>query len=109
MSYIYLALAIAAEVAATSLLKTTEEFSRLVPTTFLVVFYIISFYLMTLALRDLPLGVVYAVWSGLGIVLVACVGAFVYKEIPDLGSFIGMALIISGVIVMHLFSTTIKH
>jgi small multidrug resistance pump len=104
-----LALAIAAEVAATSLLKTTEEFSRLVPTTFLVVFYIISFYLMTLALRDLPLGVVYAVWSGLGIVLVACVGAFVYKEIPDLGSLIGMSLILSGVVVMHLFSTSVRH
>ena len=109
MSYIYLALAIAAEVAATSLLKTTEEFSRLVPTTFLVVFYIISFYLMTLALRDLPLGVVYAVWSGLGIVLVACVGAFVYKEIPDLGSLIGLSLILSGVVVMHLFSTSVRH
>ncbi len=109
MSYIYLALAIAAEVAATSLLKTTEELSRLVPTTFLVVFYIISFYLMTLALRDLPLGVVYAVWSGLGIVLVACVGAFVYKEIPDLGSLIGMSLILSGVVVMHLFSTSVRH
>jgi small multidrug resistance pump len=109
MSYFYLALAIAAEVAATSLLKTTEEFSRLVPTTFLVVFYIISFYLMTLALRDLPLGVVYAVWSGLGIVLVACVGAFVYKEIPDLGSLIGMSLILSGVVVMHLFSTSVRH
>ncbi len=109
MSYIYLALAIAAEVAATSLLKATEEFSRLVPTTFLVVFYIISFYLMTLALRDLPLGVVYAVWSGLGIVLVACVGAFVYKEIPDLGSLIGMSLILSGVVVMHLFSTSVRH
>jgi small multidrug resistance pump len=109
MSYIYLALAIAAEVAATSLLKTTEEFSRLVPTTFLVVFYIISFYLMTLALRDLPLGVVYAVWSGLGIVLVACVGVFVYKEIPDLGSLIGMSLILSGVVVMHLFSTSVRH
>ena len=109
MSYIYLALAIAAEVAATSLLKTTEEFSRLVPTTFLVVFYIISFYLMTLALRDLPLGVVYAVWSGLGIVLVACVGSFVYKEIPDLGSLIGMSLILSGVVVMHLFSTSVRH
>jgi len=64
---------------------------------------------MTLALRDLPLGVVYAVWSGLGIVLVAVVGAFVYKEIPDLASLIGMALIISGVVVMHLFSTSIKH
>ena len=109
MTYLYLALAIAAEVAGTSLLKATEEFTKLVPTAFLVIFYCISFWLMTLALRDLPLGVVYSVWSGLGIVLVAVVGAFVYKEIPDLASLIGMALIISGVVVMHLFSTSIKH
>jgi small multidrug resistance pump len=64
---------------------------------------------MTLALRELPLGVVYAVWSGLGIVLVAIAGAFVYKEVPDFASIIGMALIISGVIVMHLFSKSIQH
>jgi len=109
MSYFYLALAIAAEVAGTSLLKVTEEFTKIIPTTFLVIFYLISFWLMTLALRDLPLGVVYAVWSGLGIVLVAIIGAFVYKEMPDLASMIGMALIISGVIVMHLFSKSIQH
>ena len=109
MTYFYLALAIAAEVAGTSLLKATEEFTKLVPTTFLVIFYLISFWLMTLALRELPLGIVYAVWSGLGICLVAVVGAFVYKEMPDLASLIGMGLIISGVVVMHLFSTSIKH
>ena len=109
MSYFYLALAIAAEVAGTSLLKVTEEFTKLIPTTFLVIFYLISFWLMTLALRVLLLGVVYAVWSVLGIVLVAMIGAFVYKEVPDLVSMIGMALIISGVIVMHLFSKSIQH
>ena len=109
MTYFYLALAIAAEVAGTSLLKATEEFTKFVPTTFLVIFYLISFWLMTLALRELPLGVVYAVWSGLGICLVAVVGAFVYKEIPDLASLIGMALIILGVVVMHLFSKSIQH
>ncbi len=108
MSYFYLALAIAAEVAGTSLLKATEEFTKLVPTTFLIIFYAMSFWLMTLALRDLPLGVVYAVWSGLGIVLVAIIGALVYKEMPDLGSIIGMALIISGVVLMPLFSKTIQ-
>ena len=109
MVYFYLALAIVAEVAGTSLLKATEEFSKPIPTTFLVIFYFISLWLMTLALRELPLGVVYAVWSGLGIVLVAIIGAFVYKEVPDLASMIGMALIISGVVVMHLFSKTIQH
>ena len=109
MSYFYLALAIVAEVAGTSLLKVTEEFTKIIPTTFLVIFYLISFWLMTLALRELPLGVVYAVWSGLGIVLVAIIGAFVYKEVPDLASIIGMTLIISGIVVMHLFSKSIQH
>ena len=79
MTYVYLALAIAAEVAGTTLLKATEEFSKLVPTTFLIIFYLLSFWLMTLALRELPFGVAYAVWSGLGIVLVAFSGAIIYK------------------------------
>jgi small multidrug resistance pump len=109
MVYFYLALAIVAEVAGTSLLKATEEFTKLLPTTFLVIFYLISFWLMTLALRELPLGVVYAVWSGLGIVLVAIIGVFVYKEMPDLASILGMGLIISGVVVIHLFSKSIQH
>ena len=109
MVYFYLALAIVAEVAGTSLLKATEEFSKLIPTTFLIFFYVVSFWLMTLALRELPLGVVYAVWSGLGIVLVAIIGAFVYKEIPDLASILGMGLIISGVVVIHLLSKSIQH
>jgi small multidrug resistance pump len=109
MVYFYLALAIVTEVAGTSLLKATEEFSKLIPTTFLIFFYVVSFWLMTLALRELPLGVVYAVWSGLGIVLVAIIGAFVYKEIPDLASILGMGLIISGVVVIHLFSKSIQH
>ena len=109
MIYFYLALAIVAEVAGTSLLKATEEFTKLLPTTFLVIFYLISFWLMTLALRELPLGVVYAVWSGLGIVLVAIIGVYVYKEIPDLASILGMSLIISGVVVIHLFSKSIQH
>ncbi|HJP12406.1 MAG TPA: multidrug efflux SMR transporter [Gammaproteobacteria bacterium] len=109
MIYFYLALAIVAEVAGTSLLKATEEFTKLLPTTFLVIFYLISFWLMTLALRELPLGVVYAVWSGLGIVLVAIIGVFVYKEMPDLASILGMGLIISGVVVIHLFSKSIQH
>ena len=109
MSYFYLALAIAAEVAGTSLLKATEEFTKLVPTTFLVIFYLMSFWLMTLALRDLPLGVVYAVWSGLRNMFGCSYGAVIYKEMPDLGSIVGMALIISGVVVMHLFSKTIQN
>jgi small multidrug resistance pump len=66
-------------------------------------------WLLTLVLREMAVGIVYAIWSGMGIVLVTAVAAIYYKEIPDLAAIIGMVLIISGVVVMHLFSGSIKH
>lgn len=109
MSYLYLAIAIATEVVGTSALNATQEFSKLVPSVVVVVAYLISFYFMTLALRTIPLGVTYAIWSGLGVVLVAIAGVFLYKQIPDLAAIIGMGLIILGVAVIHLFSKTVSH
>lgn len=109
MSYIYLALAIIAEVAATSALKASEEFTRLVPSLIVIVGYGVAFYLLTLVLRVIPVGVTYAIWSGLGIVLVTVVGIFLYKQIPDLPAIIGMGLIISGVVVINVFSKTAGH
>ncbi len=109
MTYLYLAIAIIAEVAATSALKASEEFTRLVPSTIVVIGYGIAFYFMTLVLREIPIGITYAVWSGLGIVLVAVVGFLLYKQTPDIPAIIGMGLIISGVIVIHVFSKTISH
>jgi len=109
MAYIYLALAIIAEVAATSSLKASAEFTRLFPSIIVVVGYGTSFYFMTLVLRSIPIGITYAIWSGLGIVLVSVVGAIIYKEILDVAAVIGMGLIISGVVVIHIFSKTITH
>jgi small multidrug resistance pump len=109
MSYIYLALAVVAEVIGTSLLKSTDEFTKLTPTAVVVVCYIVAMWLLTLVLREMAVGIVYAIWSGLGIVLVAAVAAVYYKEIPDLAAIIGMVLIISGIVVMHLFSGSMQH
>jgi len=109
MAYFYLAIAIIAEVAATSALKASAEFTRLVPSLIVIVGYGIAFYCMTLVLRSIPVGVTYAVWAGLGIVLVTIVGAVLYKEIPDLPAVIGIGLIIAGVVVINVYSNTIGH
>ena len=109
MTYIYLAIAIIAEVAATSALKASEEFTKLVPSVVVVVGYGVAFYFLTLVLRVIPVGVTYAIWSGLGIVLVATAGFFLYKQTPDLPAIIGMFLIILGVVVINVFSKTISH
>jgi small multidrug resistance pump len=108
MAYVYLAIAIAAEVAATSALKAAEEFTRFVPSLIVVVGFAVAFYFMMLTLRTIPVGITYAVWSGLGIVLVAIIGSIVYKEIPDIPAMIGMGLIVAGVVVINVFSKTIS-
>ena len=109
MAYLYLAIAIVAEVIATSALKASAEFTRLWPSVVVVVGYSAAFYFMTLVLRTIPVGITYAIWSGVGIVLVAVVGALLYKQVPDLPAMIGMALIVAGVAVIHLFSNTVAH
>jgi len=109
MTYLYLAIAIIAEVAATSALKSSEEFTKLFPSLIVIVGYGVAFYFMTLVLRVIPIGITYAVWSGLGIVLVAIVGFFLYKQTPDIPAIVGMGLIVSGVIVINVFSKTISH
>ena len=109
MAYLYLAVAIITEVAATSALKASVEFTKLFPSLIVVLGYGASFYFMTLVLRTIPIGITYAVWSGLGIVLLAIAGAFLYKEIPDMPAMIGMGLIILGVVVIHVFSKTAGH
>lgn len=108
MAYLYLALAILAEVIATSALKASEEFTKLIPSVIVLVGYSVAFYLMTLVLRTIPIGITYAVWSGVGIVLIATVGAIFYKQIPDTPAILGMGLIVAGVVVIHLFSKTVS-
>jgi small multidrug resistance pump len=108
MAYLYLAIAIIAEVTATSALKASAEFTKLIPSTIVVVGYGLAFYFLTLVLRTIPIGITYAVWSGLGIVLVTIIGAILYKQIPDSAAIIGMGLIVLGVVVIHLFSKTVN-
>ena len=107
MAYIYLFLAIIAEVIGTTALKASEEFTKLLPSIVVVVGYGIAFYFLSLVLRTMPVGIAYAVWSGIGIVLIAVAGAVMFKQIPDVPAIIGMSLIIAGVVIMHLFSKTV--
>ena len=109
MPYVYLTIAIVAEVAATSALKASGEFTRLVPSLIVVIGYGVAFYFLTLVLRSIPVGITYAIWAGLGIVLVAIVSAILYRQIPDLPAILGMGLIVAGVVVINLFSKTISH
>ncbi len=109
MGYLYLAIAIIAEVIATSALKSSEQFSRLIPSTIVVVGYATAFYFLSLVLKTIPVGVAYAIWAGLGIVLVAIIGAVFFKQIPDTPAILGMLLIITGVVVINVFSNTISH
>src|ERR1700712_1143294 len=95
-AYVLLAVAIVAEVVATSALRASEGFSRLVPSIIVVIGYGISFYLLSLTLKSIPVGIVYAVWSGAGIVLITLVAALLFKQIPDLPAVLGMGLIVAG-------------
>lgn len=109
MAYIYLALAIIAEVIATSSLKASGEFTKVYPSLIVIIGYGSAFYLLTLVLRTVPVGITYAIWSGLGIILVSIAGIFIYKQVPDMPTVIGMALIVAGVVVINVFSNTISH
>lgn len=109
MSWLFLCIAICAEVFATSMLKYAQEFTRLWPSLGVIIGYSISFYMLTLSLRTIPVGITYAVWAGLGIVLMALIGWLFLGEKLDTAAIIGMILIISGVLVMNLFSATVSH
>ncbi len=102
--YLFLILAIAAEVVGTSALQASQQFSRLWPSLLVVAAYGSSFYLLALTLKVLPVGIVYAVWSGLGIVLIAMIGWIIFGQKLDLPALVGIGLILSGVLVLHLFS-----
>lgn len=109
MQWVYLAIAIVSEVVATSALKAAEGFTRLVPSVLVVVGYASAFYFLSLTLRTIPLGVAYAIWAGVGVALVALVGWAVYHQSLDTAALIGIALIVSGVIVLNLFSKSVAH
>ena len=107
MHWVYLIIAILGEVVATSSLKLAEGFTRLVPSIISVAGYSVAFYFLSLALKDIPLGIAYAIWCGVGIVFVAIVGWFFYKQAMDIPAIIGMMLIFAGVLVINIFSKSV--
>jgi small multidrug resistance pump len=109
MNWLILAIAICAEVIATSALKASEGFTRLLPSILVVAGYAISFYLLSLTLKVIPIGITYAIWSGLGVVLISLVAWYFYGQKLDLASVIGISLIVSGVMVLNLFSKVTVH
>ena len=109
MGYTYLIIAIIAEVIATGALKSSEGFTKLAPSIVVVVGYSVAFYFLSLVLKTIPVGIAYAIWSGLGVVLISIVAVFVFKQKLDLAAVIGILLIISGVMVINLFSNSSGH
>lgn len=109
LTYIILLAAIVAEVIATTALSRSESFSRLVPSIVTVVGYALAFWLLSFPVRTMPVGVVYALWSGLGIVLISTVSWLWYGQKLDLPAIIGLAFILCGVMIVNLFSKTIGH
>lgn len=107
--WFYLALAIVSEVIATSSLKLSDGFSRFWPSVIVVVGYAISFYCLSLILKVLPVGIVYAIWSGAGIALIAVIGWLFLGQALDWPAILGLALIIAGVAVINLFSASVSH
>jgi small multidrug resistance pump len=109
LTYLYLTVAIVAEVIATSFLKSSDGFTKLVPSVITVLGYAISFACLSLTLRVMPIGVAYAIWAGAGVVLIATVGWLWHGQALDAPALIGLGLIISGVVVVNLFSKTVSH
>lgn len=107
--YACLAAAIALEVIATSLLKASEGMSRLAPTLGAPACYGVCFYLLALTMKSIPTGIVYAIWSGVGIVLISVIGLLVFKQRLDTPALIGIGLICAGVLVINLFSKSSAH
>lgn len=108
-TYLFLGIAIVAEVIATTALKAADGFSRLGPSLVVVLGYAIAFVCLSLTLKTLPTGIAYAIWSGIGIVLVSALGWIVHRQALDLPALIGLGLIIAGVLVVNLFSNSAAH
>ena len=104
MGYFYLFIAIVGEVIATTYLKSTNNFTEFLPTTFVVIGYGTAFYFMMLAMKTIPIAITYSIWAGIGISAITILGALKYKEIPDMLAILGLFLIILGVIILVFFS-----
>ena len=109
IQYVYLIVAVIFETFGTACLKASNEFTKLWPSLGVIIGFAGAFYFLALTLRYMPIGVVYAVWSGLGIIFIALIGLIVFKQSLDTAAYIGMGLIIAGVVVLNLFSNSGSH
>ena len=107
--YLYLLIAVIAETIGTTALQSSQQFSRFWPSVIVVSAYAVSFYLLALTLKYMPVGIMYAIWSGLGVVLIAGIGFVYFGQKLDGPAFLGLALIIAGILVIHLFSNSAAH
>jgi len=108
-AYIFLAIAIAAEVVATTSMKALDGFNKPLPLLLVVAGYGIAFWMLSLVVKTIPVGIAYAIWAGMGIVLVSIAAVFLYQQRLDLPAMLGMGLIVSGVVVIQVFSQSAGH
>jgi small multidrug resistance pump len=106
--WLFLAGAIGFEIVATSALKSAVGFTRTVPSMIVIAGYVAAFYCLSLALRSIPMGVAYAIWSGIGIVVISFVGAVIYRQRLDAAALAGIALIVAGTLVLNLLSGAVR-
>lgn len=109
ITYLVLGAAIILETIATSTLYLTAQFTKPIPTIITLLLYGFSFYCLSIALKEIPVGIAYAIWSGLGIVLIAAVGWIFFKQKLDLAAIVGLSFILVGVVIVNVFSTSISH
>ena len=109
MHYLWLLIAIISETLGTTALQASQQFTRLRPSLAVIACYLVSFYFMALTLKVMPVGIVYAIWSGLGIVCIAGIGYIVFGQKLDLAAVLGLSLIIVGILIIHIFSAATTH
>lgn len=106
IAYLYLAIAILAEVIATSALKASNGFSNWLPSVITVIGYLIAIYFLALTMKTIPVGITYALWSGAGIILISLIGWIVFKQTLDTAALIGLGFMITGIIIINVFSNS---
>lgn len=108
MAYVYLVIAIIAEIFATTMMKDTNGFTVFLPSILTILGYVLAFYMLSLCIQTIPTGVIYALWSGFGIIGIAILGWIVHKQVLDMPAIAGIMLILAGVLVIKLFSKTVS-
>ncbi|HJA15269.1 MAG TPA: QacE family quaternary ammonium compound efflux SMR transporter [Candidatus Butyricimonas faecavium] len=108
-AFLFLFVAIIFEIIGTSVLKLSEQFTKVIPSIISIIAYITAFYFLSLTLKTIPVGIAYAIWSGVGIVLISVIGLVYFKQSLDLPAILGLGLIIAGVIIINIFSKSVAH